>query len=102
MKLKLSSWWILVSALALPFLGCGGPLAKTGCAVVTDVGCYGVMKMRYADGKAEWKRINRDNVRKDTEIAAENRFKPARYVETRNGGTLTFPDGDTVVYHDVQ
>lgn len=95
---------LIAAGIACLFIqaGCGGPLAKTGCAVVTDVACHGVMRMHYPDGRAEWKRINRDNVTGDTRTAEKNRLKPARFVETRNGGTLTFPDGDTVTYHDPQ
>ncbi len=88
---------LIASAVA----GCGGKLAKTGCAVVTGVTCNGEMRMNYACGKSEWKRIDCGNVREGIRTAGENRFKPARYVETKSGSTLTFPGGKTITYHDL-
>ena len=89
-------------AVALVTGGCGGKLARTGCAVVTAVRCNGDMRLHYADshGKVDWKRLECDNVAKDVRTVQKNWMKPAKYVETRSGGTLTFPDGNTVVYHD--
>jgi hypothetical protein len=81
--------------------GCGGKLAKTGCATITDVTCDGAMRIQYPNGKADWKRMEYDNVPRDVRIAQENRWKPARYVETKNGGTITFPAGDTITFHDM-
>lgn len=81
--------------------GCGGKLAKTGCAMVTDVDCGGAMRLQYQDGQAAWKRINPDDIPKSAAIAENNRLKPARYVETRNGSTLTFPDGKTILYREL-
>jgi hypothetical protein len=89
-----------VSSLPLLF-GCGGKLAKTGFASVTEVAPHGVMRMQYADGKAAWKRINEANGPKDSAIAAKNRFKWARFVETKKGSTLTFPNGDTIIYQNI-
>lgn len=83
------------------FGGCGGKLAKTGCAAVTDVACGGAMRMQYADGNSTWKRINPDDIPKSSKIAEKHRLKSARYVETRNGGTLTFPNGETILYRDL-
>ncbi len=82
--------------------GCGGKIAKTGVATVTGVTPDGVMRLNYADGKSALKRVNPDNVRKATKMAAENAFKPARYVETTQGSTLTFPCGDTLTYYDMK
>lgn len=81
--------------------GCGGKLAKTGCATVTGVTCNGEMRVHYQDGKAQWKRIDHRNLREDIRAAEENRFKSARYVETKSGSTLTFPSGKTITYHDL-
>ncbi len=81
--------------------GCGGPLAKTGFAAVTEVAPNGVMRMQYADGKAAWKRIAEENGPKDCAVAAKNRLKWARYVETKQGSTLTFPSGDTITYQNM-
>ncbi len=91
---------ILLSALVLG--GCGGKLAKTGCATVTGVTPEGVMRLNYADGKTALKRVNPDNVRKAAQMAAENVLKPARYVETSQGSTLTFPCGKTLTYYDMK
>ena len=87
--------------LAVALGGCGGKLAKTGCATVTGVTCNGEMRMNYACGKTEWKRIDCRNIRKDIRTAEKNRFRPARYVETKSGSTLTFPGGKTITYHDL-
>jgi hypothetical protein len=80
--------------------GCGGKLARTGCAVVTDVTCNGEMRVHYADGKIRWKRIDSENFDRDVRTAEQNRFKPGKYVETKSGGTLTFPGEKTIVYYD--
>ncbi len=58
------------------------------------------MRLQYADGKGAWKRINRDNIEKDFIVAGKNVFKWGRYVETKQGSTLTFPGGDTIIYRD--
>lgn len=81
--------------------GCGGQIAKTGCATVTGVNGHGVMGMAYSDGKVAYKRVDPDNPRKASRIAQENLMKPARYVETGQGSTLTFPDGETINYFDM-
>ena len=91
---------ILLSALVAA--GCGGKIAKTGSATVTGVTADGVMRLNYADGKTALKRVNPDNVRKAAKMAAENAFKPARYVETTQGSTLTFPCGETLTYYDMK
>lgn len=78
--------------------GCGGRLANSGWSTITDVGPNGVLRMQYADGKAEWKRIPPDAGPADLKTAAKNLNVPARYVETRNGGTLTFNEKETIVY----
>ena len=93
---------ILCGVTSLPLLsGCGGKLANTGFASVTEVAPHGVMRMQYADGKAAWKRINEEHVQKDCAVAAKNRFKWARFVETKKGSTLTFPNGDTIIYQNI-
>ncbi len=81
--------------------GCGGKLANTGWATVAEVRSDGVMLLNYPDGKSGLKRIDEENIRKDTMAAAKNVRKPARYVETKKGSTLTFPDGHTLIYHDI-
>jgi hypothetical protein len=86
---------------ALVAASCSGKIAKTGSATVTGVTLDGVMRLNYADGKTALKRVNPDDVRKATKMAAENAFKPARYVETSQGSTLTFPCGTTLTYYDM-
>lgn len=78
--------------------GCGGKIASTGTAFVTDVAPNGVFGIQYEDGKREWKRVNPDDPVEQTRTAAKNRFSPARYVETKRGSTLTFVDGKTINY----
>ena len=98
-RLFLLAGTILLSALIAA--ACGGKIAKTGLATVTGVTADGVMRLNYADGKAALKRVNPDNVRKASKMAAENAFQPARYVETSQGSTLTFPCGGTLTYFDM-
>jgi hypothetical protein len=86
--------------LSLALTGCGGQLARTGCATVTQVCDNGALRIHYADGKTAWKRIIPDNMPKNGRLAAKHLYKPGRYVETKKGSTLTFPGGDTLVYHD--
>lgn len=81
--------------------GCGGKLATTGWATVTDMTPQGAMLLRYEDGKAAWKLINPDNPRKEAAVVSKNLLKPARYVETKKGSTLTFPSGDTINYREI-
>lgn len=81
--------------------GCGGKLAKTGCATVTGVTCNGEMRMNYPSGKSEWKRIDCGNVREGIRTAEKNLFKAGRYVETKSGSTVTFPGGKTITYQDL-
>ena len=94
----------ILALVIIPLLfvaGCGGKLANTGWASVADVRPDGVMRLNYPDGKTGLKRIDEENIRKDTKAAAKNLRKPARYVETKKGSTLTFPDGHTLIYHDI-
>ena len=67
-----------------------------------NVTADGAMRLQYSSGKANWKRIEYDNVRRDIRIAQENRGQPGRYVETKNGGTITFSTGDTLTFHDIE
>ncbi len=93
---------VLLGISSVPILfGCGGPLAKTGFAAVTEVAPNGVIRMQYADGKAAWKRVAEENGPKDCAVAAKNRLKWARFVETKKGSTLTFPNGDTITYQNL-
>lgn len=93
--------YLMLACCLLLFGGCGGKLAKTGCAVITDVACDGAMRIQYADGKSAWRKINPDDLPKASIIAQRHRFSPAKYVETRNGSTLTFADGETILYRDL-
>ena len=79
---------------------CGGKIAKTGIGAVTDVNDWGAFSLAYPDGSQSVKRFNQDTAGKDIELVRRNRLKPARFVETPKGGTLTFPDGKTVLYYD--
>lgn len=81
--------------------GFADPLSKNGWARVIDVSPYGALLLQYASGKVAWKRINPDNVRNDTGLAVKNRFLPARFVETTQGSTLTFPSGETLLYYEI-
>ncbi|MEJ2719168.1 MAG: hypothetical protein P8182_18885 [Deltaproteobacteria bacterium] len=100
MKIYLSAVTGLLTVLLLG--GCGGQIAKTGWTTVTGVSHDGVMRLGYPDGTAALKRINPDTVRKSSRTAAENLLRPARYVETDQGSTLTFPCGDTLIYYDLK
>lgn len=80
--------------------GCAGKATKTGCGQVTGLACQGTMQLQYADGSTALKRLDPDNARKDSRTVLENLFKPARYVETTQGSTLTFPCGKTLIYYD--
>jgi hypothetical protein len=82
-------------------VGCGGKLANTGWATVTDMTPQGTMLLRYEDGKAAWKLINPDNPRKEALVVSKNLLRPARFVETKKGSTLTFPSGDTINYREI-
>lgn len=94
--------FILSAALITLVGGCGGQIAKTGGARVTDVSPQGFFTLQYADGKAEVKRISPDNMPKDCRIALKNMLAPARYVETARDSTLTLPQGDTITYQNVK
>jgi hypothetical protein len=94
----LAAFGLILAALAPGF---ADPLSKRGWATVVDVSPYGALLLQYADGKVAWKRINPDNVRNDTALAVKNRFVPARYVETKQGSTLTFPRGETLIYYEL-
>jgi hypothetical protein len=60
----------------------------------------GRMGLRYVEGGAAVKQLDPDALPKAAKTTAQNLFAPARYVETTQGSTLTFPSGDTVVYYD--
>ncbi|MEW6351127.1 MAG: hypothetical protein AB1646_18880 [Thermodesulfobacteriota bacterium] len=92
----------MVLAVAVGPWGCGGRIATNGCAVVTGVACDGSMRLQYKDGKTAVKRLECDNLAKDLKTVGKNQFQPARFVETRKGSTLTFPDGQTIHYKDVK
>ncbi len=100
MKRLFSLIWIPTAILAVA--GCGGQIAKTGCVAVKSVTCQGVMTLQYADGRVGVKRIVPDNLPKDLKEAEKNLLKPARYVETVKGSTLTFPCGETLIYQDTE
>lgn len=92
------SFYCLIVVVCLVSCGCGGKIASTGSAFVTDVSPNGIFRMQYEDGKLAWKRVNPDNPAEQTRIATSNRLSPARYVETKRGSTLTFADGKTINY----
>ncbi len=81
--------------------GCGGKLANSGWTTVTEVRDHGLMRLDYPDGKVAWKRLDPDSMPQAGRLAEKNRFKPAKFVETKKGSTLTFRDGATVIYHDL-
>lgn len=92
----------LIAAILLMTLlcSCGGKLAKTGVGSVMDVNNCGFFRMYYPDGSQSWKRFDQDSINKDIKVAYQNRLKPARFVETPKGGSLTFPDGKTILYYE--
>jgi hypothetical protein len=93
---------VLLTILAASALSCcGGKLAATGSVTVTGMHGNGEMRLSYPDGKTKIKRLKADSGPKEAAKVARNLFKPARFVETIKGGTLTFPDGDTVIFQDV-
>lgn len=81
--------------------GCGGKLANPGWASVAQISPDGGIFLRYADGKAEWKLIKRENMPTDMKTAIKHLNEPARFVETKQGSTLTFPGGDTLNYQEI-
>jgi hypothetical protein len=81
--------------------GCGGKLASSGWATIANIDPHGRILLRYDNGKTAWKRLDQDNFLKDFRMVQKNLFKPAKFVETKKGSTLTFPGGDTLVYRDV-
>ena len=91
---------LCMTVLILLLSACGGKIAKTGVGSVVDVNDWGVFSLVYPDGSQSWKRFGPENMNKDLKVAKQNRLKPARYVETPKGGSLTFPDGKTILYHD--
>jgi hypothetical protein len=91
----------LLFTLAL-FYGCSGKIAKTGCATVRNVSCEGILALQYADGKMKLKQLEQANFPSDLKKVKKNLLRPAKYVETVKGGTLTFPNGDTIICHDVK
>jgi len=92
---------VAATILFLCAAGCGGRLANTGFARVTEVSPQGAIRVQYDNGELAWKKVDPDNARKDTLIAMKNRLKPAKYLETKNGSTLTFLDGETIVYKNL-
>jgi hypothetical protein len=93
---------VLALVMAIPVFGpCGERLTSTGWASVAGVSAHGTVLLHYADGKMVWKRLNPDNVRNDSKLAIKHRSQPARYVETKQGSTLTFPNGDTLLYYEI-
>jgi hypothetical protein len=92
---------LAVITLLLTIAGCGGKLANPGWASVTQVSPDGGIFLRYADGKADWKRIKRETMPTDMKTAIKHLNEPARFVETKRGSTLTFPGGDTLNYQEI-
>jgi hypothetical protein len=99
-KVKLGKFLMCTVTAALVLGGCAGRATKTGCATATWVGCDGRMGLTYAEGRAAVKQLDPEALPKAAKTTAKNLFEPARYVETTQGSTLTFPNGHTVVYYD--
>lgn len=98
--MKLGKLLACVFTAALVIGGCAGKATRTGCATATWVGCDGRMGLRYAEGGTAVKQLDPGALPKAAKITAQNLLAPARYVETTQGSTLTFPCGDTIVYFD--
>lgn len=98
--MKIGKLLMCALAAALVVGGCGGKVTKTGCATATWVGCDGRMGLTYAEGRSAVRQLDPDALPKAATTTAKNLFAPSRYVETTQGSTLTFPNGDTVVYYD--
>ena len=91
---------LLGAVCVLALAGCGGQLAKPGCAVVTQVCPNGALLLQYSDGHTDWKHLDFDNAHKESRELAKHLLQPARVVETDKGSTITFPSGDTFIYRD--
>ncbi len=100
MTTRLISYLLCAILLMALLSACGGKMAKTGVGSVMDVNDCGVFRFAYPDGSQSWKRFGQDSLNKDIKVVQQNRLKPARFVETPKGGTLTFPDGKTILYYD--
>ncbi len=82
-------------------VGCTGKLATSGWASVAQLAPNGAMLLQYKDGEAKWKLLKQDNIHSEFKTAAKNLGAPARFVETKVGSVLTFPNGDSVHYRDI-
>lgn len=90
---------LLASAASIIFLSaCGGKIANSGWATIADVKPDGAILMHYSDGKSDWKRVDPDNPVRETRKAIKHINQPARFVETKSTSTLTFSDGETLLY----
>jgi hypothetical protein len=100
--MRMNSVIILVACILflLNVVGCAAQMTTSGWASVSQLYPNGGMLMVYSDGKTSWKAIEPNNIRKEFEIVAKNIGKPARYVETKRGSTLSFPNGDTIHYRN--
>ncbi|MFH0826006.1 MAG: hypothetical protein V2B18_24895 [Pseudomonadota bacterium] len=98
--MKVQLWLLLPAVLVTSLCGCGGKLAETGCARVSGISPCGTMALQYPNGAVKFKRLGESSGRSDVQTVSKNLHAPARFVETKQGSTLTFPGGDTITYYD--
>jgi hypothetical protein len=100
-KINKSALFLTIILILCSVYPCSGQLAKPGWARVLQIMPNGAILLHYPDGKTEWKLIPRDKMPDHAKIAAKWMLVPARYVETKKqGSTLTFPNGDTIIYQN--
>lgn len=95
---------LLVATFALAFLigGCGGELSRSGWGKITRVDCNGGFSVAYPNGVVSPKKLSNDSSAGDYRTLLSNKLKPAKVVETPEGGTITFQDGETIRFKEVQ
>jgi hypothetical protein len=92
----------ILAIMALSISGCGGELSRSGWGKIVKVGQDGSFSVAYPNGNVSPKRLSRDSSHSDYRRLVANRLKPAKVVETPDGGTITFTDGETIRFDEVQ
>lgn len=81
--------------------GCSGELSRSGWGKITKVSCDGHFNIAYPNGNVSPKRLTKDSSSSDYRALMANRLKKAKVVETPEGGTVTFQDGETIRFKEV-